>query len=284
MNVLCKLAVVGIAAVGLSACAGTEYPAAQKMAPSGSGHTADLSKGYLMISGWEYGEGDYTDSDGFAMKSMEAGGGATVPVPDMGSRNIPQEYVGDISAARQRLVTALNAGGASVAPADSAEAQVMLECWMQEAEENWPFQAADRAQCRDGFNEAMARVEAALAPAPQPVAAPGSYLVFFDFAKYNLTPEAVDIVNAAAAGIVQTPGAKVSVVGNTDTVGSAQFNMVLGQKRADAVAAQLMSQGVSEAAITTSSDGFDNLLVPTGAGVAEPQNRRASITIQKPGM
>ena len=284
MNVLCKLAVVGVAAVGLSACAGTEYPSAKQMAPAGSGHTAELSKGYLQISGWEYGEGDYTDSDGFAMKSMEAGGGSAVPVPDMGSRNIPQEYVGDISAARQRLVTALNAGGASVAPADSAEAQVMLECWMQEAEENWPFQAADRAQCRDGFNDAIARVEAALAPAPQPVAAPGSYLVFFDFAKSNLTPEAVDIVNSAAAGIVQTPGTKVTVIGHTDTVGSAQFNMALGQKRADSVAAQLMSQGVSESSIVTASEGETSPLVPTGDGVAEPQNRRASISVQKPGM
>jgi outer membrane protein OmpA-like peptidoglycan-associated protein len=213
---------------------------------------------------------------------MAASAGENVPAPDMGSYNIPAEYSGEISAASQRLNSALSKGAASVAPADTANAQVMLDCWMQEAEENWPFQEEDRAYCRDSFNESMAKIEAALAPAPVADVPPGSYLVFFDFAKYNLTPEAVDIVNSAAAGV--KPGATVHVIGNTDTVGSAEFNFRLGQQRADAVADQLISAGVSPSAITTESRGEESPLVPTGDGVAEPQNRRAEIVVGKPAM
>ncbi len=281
MNGLMKFSVVALAAVTLAAC-GTQRQNAQRAVSSDQGYQGELSRGYLQTSGWEYGEGDYRDSDRFARKSMAASGGENVPAPDMGSYNIPAEYAGEISAASQRLNSALGQGAASVAPADTANAQVMLDCWMQEAEENWPFQEEDRAYCRDSFNEFMAKVEAALAPAPVAAVPPGSYLVFFDFAKYSLTPEAVDIVNAAASGAT-APGTAITVIGNTDTVGSAAFNMRLGQQRADAVAAQLMAAGFT-GVITAESRGEEDLLVPTGDGVAEPQNRRAEIIVNKPSM
>jgi outer membrane protein OmpA-like peptidoglycan-associated protein len=282
MNSLMKFSVVALTAVTLTACAGTEQQRAMEMAPSGSGYTDELSKGYLDVSSREYGEGDYRDSDRFARNSMSAASGENVPAPDMGSWNIPAEYTGEISAASQRLNSALSKGAASVAPADTAKAQVNLDCWMQEAEENWPWQEEDRAFCRDNFNDAMAKVEAALAPAPVAAVAPNDYLVFFDFAKWDLTPEAVDIVNAAASSAM-APGTSITVIGNTDTVGSAEFNMVLGQKRADAVAAQLIAAGVQGTIVAESRDE-ESPLVPTGDGVAEPQNRRAEILISKPAM
>jgi OOP family OmpA-OmpF porin len=274
-----KFSVVALAAVTLAAC-GTQREHAKRAVSSDQGYQGELSRGYLETSGSEYGEGDYRDSDRFARSSMAAAAGENVPAPDMGSYNIPAEYAGEISAASQRLNSALGQGAASVAPADTANAQVMLDCWMQEAEENWPFQEEDRDYCRNSFNESMAKVEAALAPAA--VVPPANYLVFFDFAKYSLTPEAVDIVNAAAAGAT-APGTAITVIGNTDTVGSAAFNMRLGQQRADAVAAQLMAAGFS-GVITAESRGEESLLVPTGDGVAEPQNRRAEIIVNKPSM
>ncbi len=281
MNGLIKFFVLALAAATVVACTGTERQRAHTMTPSGSGYAAELSKDYLELTDWEYGEGDYRDSDRFARSSMSAAAGEKVPAPNMGSYTIPAEYSGEISAASQRLNSALSKGAASVAPADTANAQVMLDCWMQEAEENWPFQDKDRVNCRDSFNASMAKVEAALAPAPVAAVPPGSYLVFFDFAKYNLSPEAFDIVNSAAAGA--TPGTAITVIGNTDTVGSAAFNMRLGQQRADAVAAQLIAAGF-EGVITAESRGEESPLVPTGDGVAEPQNRRAEIMVGEPAM
>ena len=282
MNGLMKFSVVALAAVTLVAC-GTQRDKARKVVSTDAGYQGELSRGYLDVSSREYGEGDYRDSDRFARNSMSAGGGESVSAPDMSTWNIPAEYAGEISAASQRLNSAMSKGAASVAPADTAKAQVNLDCWMQEAEENWPWQEEDRAFCRDNFNDAMAKVEAALAPAPVAAVPPGSYLVFFDFGKSGLTPEAVDIVNSAGAGAT-APGTTIHVIGNTDTVGSADFNMRLGQSRADAVAAQLIAGGISESAITTESRGEESPLVPTGDGVAEPQNRRAEIVVSKPGM
>ena len=282
MNGLIKLSVVGMAALSVVACAGTEKERAQQMVDSGSGYTAELSQGYLDVSTREYGEGDYRDSDRFARDSMSAAAGESVPPPDMGSWNIPAEYTGEISAASQRLNSALSKGAASVAPADTAKAQVNLDCWMQEAEENWPWQEEDRAFCRDNFNEAMAKVEAALAPAPVAAVSPTDYLVFFDFDSSTLTPEAVDIVNTVASNST-APGTTITVIGNTDTVGSAEYNMALGQRRADSVAAQLIAAGF-QGTIVAESRGEESPLVPTGDGVAEPQNRRAEILIGKPAM
>ena len=282
MNSVVKMSVVAVAALSVIACTGTERERAQKMAPSGSGYNVELSKAYLEITDREYREGDYRDADRFARSAMSAASGENVPAPDMNSWNIPPEYSDEIATAIQRLNAALSNGAASVAPAETAEAQVNLDCWMQEAEENWPWQQGDREHCRDGFNESIAKVEAALAPAPVAAVPPGSYLVFFDFAKSSLTPEAVDIVNSAAAGAT-APGTSILVIGNTDTVGSADYNMALGQRRADSVAAQIIAAGF-EGVITAESRGEESPLVPTGDGVAEPQNRRAEIAVTKPAM
>jgi OOP family OmpA-OmpF porin len=227
--------------------------------------------------------GDNKDADAYARRAMAAAeGNPTQPdSPELREPLLPDKYKSELTAQRQRLVTALDSSGRTKAPEDAARAQAMYDCWIEQATEN--IQPKHIEACRSAYMTAMANVEAALA-APAPVAdvPPGSYLVFFDFAKYNLTPEALDIVNSAAAGI--KPGATVHVIGNTDTVGSAEFNFRLGQQRADAVANQLMADGVSPSAITTESRGEESPLVPTGDGVAEPQNRRAEIVVSKPAM
>ncbi len=282
MNSVVKLSAVAVTVLTVVACTGTERERAHKMSPSGSGYGAELSKAYLDVTDREYGEGDYRDADRFARSAMSAASGENVPAPDMNSWNIPAKYTGEISTASERLNAALAKGAATVAPADTAEAQVNLDCWMQEAEENWPWQQGDRERCRNGFNEAIANVEVALDPAPAEAVPPGSYLVFFDFAKSSLTPEATDIVNSAAAGAT-APGTTILVIGNTDTVGLADYNMALGQRRADSVAAQLGTAGFT-GVITTESRGEESPLVPTGDGVAEPQNRRAEIVVSTPAM
>jgi outer membrane protein OmpA-like peptidoglycan-associated protein len=72
---------------------------------------------------------------------------------------------------------------------------------------------------------------------------------------------------------------KVIVTGHTDTVGSASYNQPLSERRAAAVKAQMISDGLNEADIATVGKGFADPLVPTGPGVREPQNRRAVIDL-----
>jgi iron complex outermembrane receptor protein len=116
---------------------------------------------------------------------------------------------------------------------------------------------------------------------PPPVAAPAtmpkSYLVFFDFNKSDLTPQAATIVDTAAKNAVTGKVTKLDVTGHTDTVGSDAYNMRLSRRRAESVAAELEKQGVPSSEIAIYAKGKRDLLVPTADGVKEPQNRRVQI-------
>ncbi len=123
------------------------------------------------------------------------------------------------------------------------------------------------------------------APAPAPVAAPApapakTYLVFFDWDKYNLTPRATQIVAQAASDSKTQNVTTLDVSGYTDTSGTPQYNMGLSERRAKAVSAELVKDGVPASEIEIHAYGETHLLVPTGPNVREPQNRRVEIVMQ----
>ena len=122
-------------------------------------------------------------------------------------------------------------------------------------------------------------------PPPAPVAAPApaparTYLVFFDWDKYNLTDRAKEIIAEAAQNSTKVKYTKIQVNGYTDTSGTPEYNMGLSIRRANAVKAQLITDGVPADVISIMGYGETHLLVPTGPGVREPQNRRVEIIIE----
>jgi OOP family OmpA-OmpF porin len=128
-------------------------------------------------------------------------------------------------------------------------------------------------------------VAPAPAPAPAPVAVPPSpvsrsYLVFFDWDKASLTDRARQIVAEAAANSTKVQYTQIEVNGYTDTSGTPRYNQGLSVRRAQAVAAELVKDGVPKTAIAIQGFGETHLLVPTGPGVREPQNRRVEIIIK----
>jgi iron complex outermembrane receptor protein len=129
-----------------------------------------------------------------------------------------------------------------------------------------------------GETQAAASTAAYVPPAAQaPAPAPKSYLVFFDFNKSDLTPQATQIVNTAAANAGPSHVTQLKVTGHTDTVGSDAYNMRLSKRRAESVAAQLEKDGIPLSEIEIVAKGKRDLLVPTADGVREPQNRRVQI-------
>jgi iron complex outermembrane receptor protein len=114
-------------------------------------------------------------------------------------------------------------------------------------------------------------------PVAAPAPAPRSYLVFFDFNKSDLTPQAVQIVDEAAKNAGPAHVTRLTVTGHTDTVGSDAYNMRLSRRRAESVAAQLEKDGIASSEIEIVAKGKRDLLVPTADGVREPQNRRVQI-------
>ena len=117
---------------------------------------------------------------------------------------------------------------------------------------------------------------AAPAPAVQPAR---SYLVFFDWDKATLTDRARQIIKEAADNSTHVRVTRIEVNGYTDTSGTPQYNMRLSIRRADAVKAALIGDGVPAGEIVTRGFGETHLLAPTGAGVREPQNRRVEIIL-----
>ena len=123
------------------------------------------------------------------------------------------------------------------------------------------------------------------APAPAPVAAPApaparTYLVFFDWDRADLTDRARQIISEAAQASTRVQYTRIEVNGYTDRSGTAKYNQALSVRRAKAVEAELVRDGVPQNAIAIQGFGEEHPLVPTANGVREPQNRRVEIILK----
>ena len=118
---------------------------------------------------------------------------------------------------------------------------------------------------------------AAVAPAPAPAR---SYLVFFDWDKADLTARAQQIIAEAASNSTRVASTRIDVAGHADKSGTPAYNQGLSLRRANNVAAELVRLGVPRTAISISAFGDTKPLVPTAAGVREPQNRRVEIVLR----
>jgi OmpA-OmpF porin, OOP family len=122
-----------------------------------------------------------------------------------------------------------------------------------------------------------------MAPPPPPSApsvAPPSFMVFFDWDRSNLSQQALNTIRQAAAAFKQKGNARITATGHTDTSGPESYNMALSLRRANAVKDALVREGVPAQAISVVGRGEQGLLVQTGDGVREPQNRRVEIVVQ----
>ncbi len=125
--------------------------------------------------------------------------------------------------------------------------------------------------------------EAPPAPPPPPVARvqedSRSYLVFFDFDKYNLTQDAIDVINNLFSNTRNARAVEYSVTGHADRSGSDAYNMKLSERRAKAVQQELQRLG-APGSVSVDWRGERDPLVPTDDGIKEPQNRRAEIRVR----
>ncbi len=123
-------------------------------------------------------------------------------------------------------------------------------------------------------------------PEPEPEPAPPpepevvrDFIVFFDWDKSDLRPDALAILRDAA-GYAKSGGfTRIVATGHADRSGPDAYNMRLSQRRAEAVRGELMRLGVPADYITTVAKGEREPLVPTPDGVREPQNRRVEIVL-----
>ena len=120
--------------------------------------------------------------------------------------------------------------------------------------------------------------QAVTAPPPQPEVR--TYMVFFDWDKSDLSAQALATIGEAAAAFKNGGQPAITAVGHTDTSGTDQYNMALSMRRAVAVKDALVREGVPASSVAVEGRGESELLVRTGDGVREPQNRRVEILLQ----
>jgi len=262
----------------LAGCSGSELGRAQKLQPAGSEFSQNLYKGYIGLSESEYAEGDYQDADAFARRAKQAGAGGAVAPEDIAARKLPAERTGELTAARAKLVAALDGGAAERDPVRAAEAQVNFDCWMQEQEED--RQPADIAKCRDGFLAAVDSIAPPVAMSkPKPEAV--RFIVYFPTNKAVLDSSAQQVIAEARAAASKLGQPVVKISGNADTVGAAEYNQKLSEMRAQAVAKVLGSGGILPVkAVMTEAHGESQPAVMTADETSEPRNRRVEIILE----
>lgn len=106
---------------------------------------------------------------------------------------------------------------------------------------------------------------------------PGLTTVHFDFNKASLTGHARSILNKDAKWIEARPNVDVQVQGNTDERGSEEYNLALGQRRANTVKRYLVSLGIASSRLSTISFGKERPLDPGHSEAAYAKNRRANL-------
>lgn len=105
---------------------------------------------------------------------------------------------------------------------------------------------------------------------------------YFDLDKYDIREADKDLVAAHAKYLTANRGFKVLIQGNTDERGTPEYNLSLGQKRADAVKRSLILLGVKEEQVESVSLGEEKPKNPGHDESAWSENRRADILYRAP--
>jgi len=110
--------------------------------------------------------------------------------------------------------------------------------------------------------------------------APHNQIYRFDYDNYTLAQKYIPSVNAQAEYLKSNPGARILIAGHTDERGSREYNIALGEHRANAVAELMQMSGVNRHQIRIVSYGKER---PANLGhddESHAQNRRAELTYE----
>ncbi len=102
-------------------------------------------------------------------------------------------------------------------------------------------------------------------------------IVYFDYDSYVIKPEFQNLITAHASFLKSNTARRVVIEGHTDERGGREYNLALGQRRAEAVRRALNLLGVADSQVEAVSFGKEKPAVPGSDESAWSQNRRAEI-------
>jgi peptidoglycan-associated lipoprotein len=104
---------------------------------------------------------------------------------------------------------------------------------------------------------------------------------FFDFDSYELRPDAVTATSGAATFLIAHPTLKIVIGGYADERGSAEYNLALGENRANAARTALVNAGVPANRLRVISFGKEKQFCTESNEECWQQNRRAQFSIDR---
>jgi peptidoglycan-associated lipoprotein len=103
--------------------------------------------------------------------------------------------------------------------------------------------------------------------------------VYFDFDRYSLRPEATRVLDEAIAAMKENATLRVEIEGHTCSIGTAEYNLALGDRRANAVKDYLVSRGVTADRLRTVSYGEEKPKYDNSREETRRLNRRAALVV-----
>ena len=105
-------------------------------------------------------------------------------------------------------------------------------------------------------------------------------IIYFDYDSYAIRPEFQSVLEAHARALMADGTRKVQLEGHTDSRGGREYNLSLGQRRAEAVRRALVALGVRDAQMEAVSFGKEKPAVVEDSDVAMQKNRRVELNYQ----
>ena len=101
--------------------------------------------------------------------------------------------------------------------------------------------------------------------------------VYFDFDKFNLNSKSLQTLKSAVSAMKDNESIKITIAGHADERGTREYNLALGQRRAEAVRDYLILNGINKNRINVKSFGEEKPLVNGSDERSWARNRRAEI-------
>lgn len=295
-----------------------DFDSAEGKSSYGTVFNQNLYKGYYELSLELRGITNSIDTELFNHKALLASKGSPVDPDQVMDRELYPEEKTVFQDALFRLYDAYAKGGKEFAPALSATAQVSFDCWIEATEDGATIYATE---CRDRFEKALTNIErvankdivaitvspplraievpvepvvAVVEPVPVPeIIEPvvdeipqevlDQYITIpFEFDKTKFASGGEESLKKALDALNAYERLNVELIAHADRAGPAAYNKKLSQRRADAVLARLIKEGIGESRIKlVEAVGEEKSLFPTKDGVPSQENRVVELDLVK---
>lgn len=304
-----KLAIILFFSVFFSSSCTTKIDHLKQAVPVSSPYHTALATYYLEFSEKEAEQFDWLDSQYFAEKGLMVAKGASVNPEPVENWHISKASRASMLQAREYLVEVITDENQRKYPELLASTVFMFDCWMEQQEENW--QVDDIQNCKENFytnldqlygkivvsekqqlqqlaikdHANQKKIKTASAESKQDNSTAQLqelyYETLFSFDQYSVNKAALQTLRSLFAELKKyhDKTIKITVNGHADRAGNKQYNMELSRKRADAIKALLLKEGIELSRIEALAFGESDPKVKTKDGVKHPKNRRVEIEV-----